>query len=134
MTSQPRTYGGWRRRRGIGLFGLGSTATFTLLGLFIVLLVTVAACPGALLYLATPAVVGGGLGLVRHGGVPVVQLVLQRARWWRASRCGWTRYRAEALVSTAGTVQLPGTLAPLELLSAQDGYGGTYGLIRDRHT
>jgi hypothetical protein len=134
MTSQPRTYGGWRRSRGIGLLGLGTTATFTLLGVFIVLLVTAAIEPAALLYLAPPAVIACGTGMIRRNGVPVIQLFLQRARWWQASRCGWTRYRAEALVSSTGTVQLPGTLTALELLSAQDGYGGTYGLVRDRHT
>ena len=31
-------------------------------------------------------------------------------------------------------LQLPGTLAATELLSAEDGRGGRYGLVRDRHT
>ena len=29
---EPRTYGGWRRRRGIGLFGLGAAGTLAVLG------------------------------------------------------------------------------------------------------
>ena len=33
-----------------------------------------------------------------------------------------------------GVLQLPGTLAATELLSAEDGRGGRYGLVRDRHT
>src|SRR5262249_53520936 len=33
-----------------------------------------------------------------------------------------------------GVLQLPGTLAASELISAEDGTGGRYGLVRDRHT
>jgi hypothetical protein len=131
---QPRTYGGWRRGRGIGLFGLGTTATFLVLGVFIALLVTAAISAGTLIWLAPPAVAGCGIGLIRRDGTPLAQTVIQRARWWRAVRCGYTRYRSEALVASAGSVQLPGVLAGLELLSAKDGYGTRYGLVRDRHT
>ena len=38
------------------------------------------------------------------------------------------------MVRHTGVLQLPGTLAATELLSAEDGYGGRYGLVRDRHT
>ena len=137
MTAHPepaRTYGGWRRRRGIGLFGLGTAATFILLGLFIMLLVTAAVSAGTLLYLAPPLVIGCGAGLPRVHGTPVAQLALQRMRWWWASSRGYTRDSAEALVTSAGTTELPGTLTALELLSAEDGYGSRYGLVRDRHT
>jgi hypothetical protein len=133
-STQPRTYGGWRRRRGIGLFGLDTTATFVLLGLFIMLLVTAAIAPAVLVWLAPPVIAGCGAGLIRRGGTPVAQLAVQRIRWRIAVRRGWTRYRAEALVTLTGAVQLPGVLAGLELLSAEDGYGGRYGLVRDRRT
>ncbi|MBV9444668.1 MAG: hypothetical protein JO345_02035 [Streptosporangiaceae bacterium] len=129
----PRTYGGWRRSRGIGLFGLGATATFLLLGVFIVMMIIAALSPGLLLYLAPPVVTGCAIGLVRTGGMPVAQLGLRRVRWWWATSHGYTRYRAEAIATTE-TVQLPGLLAGLELLSAEDGYGTRYGLVRDRHT
>jgi hypothetical protein len=131
---QPRTYGGWRRGRGIGLFGLGTTATFLLLGVFIALLISAAISLGTLIYLAPPAVAGCGIGLVRRGGTPLAQIGVQRARWWWAIHRGWTRYRAEALVTSTGSVQLPGVLAALELISAEDGYGTRYGLVRDQHT
>jgi hypothetical protein len=134
MTAPPRTYGGWRRSRGIGLFGLGTTATFILLGVFIALLIIAALSPGMLLYLAPPCVGGCAIGLIRIGGMPLAQLGLRRMRWWWAASHGYTRYRAEALVTSTGTVQLPGLLAGLELLSAEDGYGTRYGLIRDRRT
>jgi hypothetical protein len=130
----PRTYGGWRRRRAIGLFGLGTAATLIMLGLFIILLVTAATSAGMLLYLAPPVVIGCGIGLLRVRGTPVAQLVLQRTRWWWATSRRHTRYCAEAMVSSSGTTELPGTLTALELLSAEDGYGGRYGLVRDRHS
>ena len=37
-----RTYGGWRRSRGIGLLGLGPAATFVLLGCFAALILIAA--------------------------------------------------------------------------------------------
>ena len=37
---EPRTYGGWRRRRGIGLFGLGAAGTLAVLGALLVLIIT----------------------------------------------------------------------------------------------
>ena len=134
MTAEPRLYGGWRRSRGIGLFGLGTTATFTLLGAFILLLIVAAVSPALLLYLAPPVVLGSGVGLIRVGGIPLLQLGLQRVRWRWASSHGHTRYRAESLLTETGTIQLPGVLATQDLLSAEDGYGGRYGLVRDRRT
>jgi hypothetical protein len=132
--AEPRTYGGWRRTRGVGLLGLGTTATFALLAAFVVVLVTAALSVQALVYVGPPVLVACALGLVRAGGIPLAQLGVQRVRWWWGTSRGYTRYRAESLVAHAGTVQLPGMLTATELLSAEDGYGGHYGLVRDRHT
>jgi hypothetical protein len=72
---QRRTYGGWRRGRGIGLFGLGTTATFLILGVFIALLVAAAISPGTLIWLAPPTVTGAGsgwsAGTARRPGIPL---------------------------------------------------------------
>jgi hypothetical protein len=131
---QVRTYGGWRRSRGIGLFGLGTTATFILLGMFAAVLVTVAAWPAGLFYIVPLAAVAAAVTFVRIGGVPAGQHAVQRVRWWRGTRRGHTVYRVDALVARLGTASLPGMLAATELISAEDGYGGHYGLVRDRHT
>ena len=72
--------------------------------------------------------------MIRVGGVPLAQLAVQRLRWWRGTRAGHTTYRAEVVQPHTGVLQLPGTLAATELLSAEDGTGGRYGLVRDRHT
>ena len=131
---QARTYGGWRRSRSIGLLGLGPTATLILLGCAVALLLVAAVSLKTLLFVAPPALLAGAASLIRVGGVPIAQLGVQRLRWWRGTTAGHTSYRAEVVLRHTGVLQLPGTLAATELLSAEDGYGGRYGLVRDRHT
>lgn len=131
---QVRTYGGWRRSRGIGLLGLSSAATFVLLGGLVALMLLAAFSLRAALYVAPPAVLAGAAGMIRIGGVPIAQLAVQRMRWQSGTSAGHTSYRADVVLQHAGVLQLPGTLAATGLLSAEDGYGGRYGLVRDRHT
>jgi hypothetical protein len=133
-TGQVRTYGGWRRSRSIGLLGLGPAATFALIGSFAALLLIAAFSLKAALYVAPPAVMAGAAGVIRAGGTPVAQLAVQRLRWWHGTKAGHTSYRAEIVKHHTGVLQLPGTLAATELLSAEDGYGGRYGLVRDQRT
>jgi hypothetical protein len=129
-----RTYGGWRRSRGIGLLGLGPVATLVMLGCCAALILIAATSLRALLYVAPLAVFAGAVSLIRVGGVPLAQIAVQRLRWWRGTRAGHTTYRAEVALLHTGVLQLPGTLAATELLSAEDGAGGRYGLVHDRHT
>ncbi len=131
---QARTYGGWRRSRSIGLLGLGPAATFVLLGGFTVLVLAAAVSIKSLLYVGPPAVLAAAAGLIRVGGVPLAQLAVQRLRWQRGVSADYTSYRADVVLQHTGVLQLPGTLAATELLSAEDGTGGRYGLVRDRHT
>jgi hypothetical protein len=131
---QVRTYGGWRRTRGIGLLGLGPAATFALLAALIVVLILTALSLRTLLYIGPPVLLAAATTLIRPGGTPIAQLAIQRLRWWHGTRTGQTGYRADVVRRHAGVLQLPGTLAATELLSAEDGYGGRYGLVRDRHT
>jgi hypothetical protein len=130
----PRDYGGWRLRRGIGLFGLGLGGTAVVLGAMLVLIITAAASPAALLYVAPPLLVGGGAGLARAGGEPLALAALRRARWRYASSRDWTRYRVAVVAEHSPAWRLPGVLAPLALLDAEDGYGGRYALVLDRRT
>ncbi|RAY15438.1 hypothetical protein DPM19_09530 [Actinomadura craniellae] len=132
MKHEPRTYGGWRQRRGVGLLGLDTTATFTALGAAMGVVLIAAVVPGLLPYLLPPVALGAALGLVRVGGEPPARLAWARWRWWWGSRRGHTRYRAGVVVDHPRAFQLPGVLAPLTLLSAEDGYGGRYGVVWDR--
>ena len=131
---QVRTYGGWRRSRSIGLLGLGPAATFVLLGSFAALLLVATVSLKALLYVGPPAMLAGAAGVIRVGGIPLAQLAVHRLRWQYGTSAGHTGYRAEVVARHAGSLQLPGTLATAELLSAEDGHGGRYGLVRDRRT
>ncbi|MEU8124921.1 SCO6880 family protein [Spirillospora sp. NPDC049024] len=132
MEHDIRTYGGWRRRQGIGLLGLDTTSTFIALGTAMLLVLVAATAPRLLVYLLPPALIGGALSLIRVGGVPLARIVLARCRWhWGVWR-GHTRYRAGVVIDHPRAFQLPGVLAPLTLLSAEDGYGGRYGIVWDR--
>ena len=133
--SPVRTYGGWRRSRGIGLLGLGPAATFVLLGCFAALVLVAAFSLRLLLYVAPPAAAGrrrrgdpGRRGAARPARGAAAALVARHPRGPhqlpRRGRAG----------STPGSCSCPGTLAATELLSAEDGHGGRYGLVRDRHT
>jgi hypothetical protein len=129
-----RTYGGWRRSRSMGLLGLGPAATLALLGSFAILILVAAIALRALLYVAPPVVLGWSAGVIRAGGTPLAQVAVQRLRWQHGTRAGYTSYHAEVVRRHTGMLTLPGALAATGLLSAEDGCGGRYGLVRDRHT
>ena len=133
-TDTPRDYGGWRRRRGIGMFGFGAAGTAAVLGALLVLIITATADAAALLYLAPPVLLAGGLGLARIGGEPLALAALRRIRWQYGSARNWTRYRAAVVAEHSPGFPMPGVLAPLTLLDAEDGYGGRYGIVLDRRT
>ena len=105
-----------------------------MLAALLVLIITAAASPAALLYVAPPLLAGGGVGLARVGGEPLALAALRRARWRYASSRDWTRYRVAVVAEHSPAWRLPGVLAPLALLDAEDGYGGRYGLVLDRRT
>jgi hypothetical protein len=134
QTQAPRDYGGWRRRRGIGLLGLGAAGTVAVLGALLVLIIVAAADARATVYVAPPVLAAGGLGLARLGGEPLALAGLRRARWRYASSRKYTRYRVAVVAEQSPDYQLPGVLAPMALLDAEDGYGGRYGIVLDRRT
>src|ERR1039457_6182936 len=88
---RPRDYGGWRRRRGIGLWGLGASGTFAALAAPVVVILVAAVDVRALIYVGPPLLVAAVLGLARVGGEPVAFKVLRRFRWSYASARGYTR-------------------------------------------
>ncbi len=129
-----RTYGGWRRSRGIGLLGLGPAATSVLLGGLTLVLIIATVSIRTLPYVAPPAVLAAAAALIRPNGTPLALLAVHRLRWWHATRTGQAGYRADIVRRHTGTIDLPGPLAATELLSAEDGFGGRHGLVRDRRT
>jgi hypothetical protein len=88
----------------------------------------------ALLYVIPLAVATAGLGLARVSGESLALTALRWLRWSYASARDYTKYQVTAVADYVGELTLPGVLAALALLSADDGCGGRYGLIWDRHT
>ncbi len=132
--ARPRDYGGWRRRRSIGLWGLGTAGTFAVLAAALTLVVVAAVDVRALVYAGPPVLIAAGAGLARIGGEPLALRVLRRVRWQVASARGYTRYRVDVVTEHLGGFTLPGVLASAALLSAEDGYGGRYGIVWDRRS
>ena len=131
---RPRDYGGWRLSRGIGMMGLGTTGTLAVLGAVLALIITGTADARALLYMGPPVLAAGAAGLIRKSGEPLTMIVLRRARWWHGSARKRSHFRADVVREHSPAFTLPGVLAPLALLDAEDGYGGRYGLVLDRRT
>jgi hypothetical protein len=131
---RPRDYGGWRRRRGIGLWGLGTAGTFAVLAGAVVVILVAAVDVRAAGYVAPPVIAAGVLGLARIGGEPLGVKAIRRLRWWHASARGYTKYRVSVVTEHSAGFTLPGVLAPAALLSAENGYGGRYGIVWDRRT
>jgi hypothetical protein len=127
-----RTYGGWRRRRSIGLFGLGLNATLILLGGLVVLMLSGMFAPMFALYFLPVMAVAFLLAAVPVRGESMLSFLLSRLRWWWAKVLGHTRYRAGVMVEHPRAFQLPGVLAPVTLLSCEDGRGGRFGLAWNR--
>lgn len=132
IETRVRTYGGWRRARGIGLFGMGQGQTFAALAMVVGLLVVVSVNLVVGLYLLPVVAVVLAMFVLRWGGVPLSHAVAQRLRWWWGSMHGWTEYRGGVVTEHPRAWQLPGVLAPTTLLSAEDGGARRFGVVYHR--
>jgi len=106
----PRDYGGWRRRRGIGLFGLGAAGTLAVLGALLALAVAATADTASLLYIAPPILIAGGVSLARVGGEPLASAAMRRLRWQYGSARNYTRYRAAVVAEHSRPSRCPASL------------------------
>lgn len=129
-----RLFGGWRRARGMGLWGLGTGATAVVLVCALVPLLLAAASLRLGLTAALPAASVAGLTLSRVRGVPLGHVAYRRLRWTWGTLHGRRALRAGAAVVLEQAWRLPAPLASTELISAEDGRGGTFALVHDRRT
>src|SRR5205814_1346988 len=113
---QVRTYGGWRRSRGMGLMGLGSAQTLVVLIALTTLIISVALSPTVLAVVIAPALAIIGGTVLRWDGVPLLHGLMQRVRWGWGSARGYTSYRSGVSAAHAQAWRLPGLLAPTTLL------------------
>ena len=126
-----RTYGGWRRSRGMGLLGLGPGQTLLVLGTVTVLVIAATADAALLAVAAVPALAVLGLVLVRFDGVPLGAGLVQWLRWQLATARGFTSYRSGVMVAGPHAWGLPGVLAPTTLIAVSDP-GGDYAIVHNR--
>ena len=126
-----RTYGGWRRSRGMGLLGLGPGQTLLLLGTLTVLVIAATADAALLAVAAVPALAVLSLVLVRLDGVPLGAGLVQRLRWQLATARGHTSYRSGLMVAGPHAWGLPGVLAPTTLIAVSDP-GGDYAIVHNQ--
>ncbi|MFF0097690.1 SCO6880 family protein [Micromonospora sp. NPDC005257] len=130
--AQVRTYGGWRRARGMGLFGLGPMQTFTVLAAITALIVSGSLGLRALAVTAGPCALLVALLVLRWDGVPLSAGIAQRVRWLVGTSRGYTSYRSGVMVAGEHAWQLPGVLAPTTLLTVADESGGGYAVVYNR--
>ena len=129
-----RTYGGWRRTRGIGMFGLDTTGTVTLLAATVGLLLLATASPKVAAIAAVPVLGILATMVVEVGGTSIGRTASRRLRWTWAQACGHTLYRADAVARHPGAWDLPGVLAPTCLVSTRDATGHWFALVWNRRT
>lgn len=134
VSAPPRTYGGWRRRRGIGIGSLdGRQSAVVLIAVGVVVISSAISLTLAAVMLL-PAAAAVGVSLAHWDGVWAVDAALARFRFARASRAGQTSYRAGVVVDHPRAWQLPGSLASSRCITVEDGRGGHYALVWDRRT
>ena len=131
-SSRQPTYGGWRRSRPLGLFGLGFAQTMVVLAAMTAALITVSVNLSAIAVIGPicAAVVVGNVA--QWNGVPLSQALIQRARWSAGSARGRTSYVGGVMAATQHAWQLPGVLAATALLSIDTGRGGRCGVVWHR--
>jgi hypothetical protein len=132
--SEVPTYGGWRKARGMGLFGLGPGATLVVLGVVMGGFVLAAASFRLFLLTLPLAAVAIGATLARWQGETVWDRARRRARWIWGRRQGYTTFHGGVAGAHAGAWQLPGLLAPTRLVDAEDGRGGRFGVVHDQRS
>lgn len=132
-TERVRTYGGWRRSRGMGLMGLGPWQTLLVLGATALLIIAATVSFAAFAVIAVPCAVALVGVIARNDGVPLAYGLVVRLRWWHATTRGHTSYRSGVMVAGDHAWGLPGLLAPTRLLSVPDP-AGEFGVVYNPRT
>jgi hypothetical protein len=133
-TRTVRTYGGWRRARGIGLFGLDTTSSLALLACAVALILLATISPRLAAVTAVPVLLLLAVGVVRVNGTPLAAAAARWLRWTHAQARGHTHYRSLTTIGRPAAADLPGVLAPTRLLTATDAQGHEWGLVWNRRT
>jgi len=129
-----RTYGGWRKARGLGLFGQGTGATIVILGTIMVALVLAATSLKLFALWLAPGGFVIAVTVTRWQGETLWDRVHRRTRWRWGAMHGYHSLRAGVVVEHQRAWELPGLLAPTRVLSVDDGRNGHFGIVHDQRT
>lgn len=133
-SSDAPTYGGWRKTRGIGLFGLGTGGTLVVLGVVMVELILASVSFRVFLYGILPAVFTITVTVLRWQGETLWDRTLRRFRWTWGSMRGYRSLRGGVLIEHNDAWSLPGVLAPTRIVEIDDGRGERFGMVHDQRT
>jgi hypothetical protein len=126
---QIRTYGGWRRARSMGMFGLGPGASILVLAAITLPLFASPFGMSAFLVAAGPSAVVLAALLLRFDGVPIIHVLTRRWRWLAGASRAQAGYQLRVVADPRQARPLPGVLAPTRLLPVTDPGGGDFGVI-----
>jgi hypothetical protein len=129
-----RTYGGWRRTRGIGLFGLGEAASIVVIGATLLVLGSASFNISWVLITGPIAAVVILATVMKRDGESLAAIALRRMRWSKGKLAGYQALRAGVVTEELGAWDLPGPLAPTRLISVHDNLAGSYGLVWDQRS
>ena len=133
-SSAPRTYGGWRERRGFGIAGMDGRATAVAIGVGVLALGIGMFTTAGLLVMAPVLLAVAGATVLRWRGEPVLVLVRRHAAFRRARRKGWATLAAGSGRPAGAQWTLPGPLAPTLLIDALDDRARPWAVIWDRRS
>ena len=134
-TPSIRTYGGWRRSRGIGVGSLDTRQTVALMvaiGGITFVTAVFGAGPGLLTLPFVLAVVA--VCVWRRDGILLLDYMAAAMSFRRARARGETSYRGQVMVPWPKAGRLPGMLASTELLDVEVPGRERCGLVWDRRT
>jgi hypothetical protein len=116
----------------MGLFGAGPGVTVAVLGCVLLPLLIASRDLKSGAIAAIPCCLLAATLLVKVDGVSLGRVVHRRAAWFSGSRRGKASHRAATVMDHPDAWTLPGVLEPTRLLTAQDGRGGTFGVVWNR--
>lgn len=120
-TQQPRSYGGWRRSRSIGLGSMDTRQTVMVTSaIFIPIAVVFFVGRNAGLIAAVPGAFVAVLAMLQRNGVLVMDMLTARLRWQLADLRNETLYQAQVFAELPEVLDLPGVLAPTKLLAVEE--------------
>ncbi|MGQ0680627.1 MAG: SCO6880 family protein [Actinomycetota bacterium] len=130
------TYGGWRKTRGLGFFGLSEVASFVMLATVVVALILASVSIRAFFSFVPLGALIMGVLVFRWRGETLGLKGKRAFRWWWGVQSGFNIYRAADSVERTGRIHLPSVLGPTRMVPVRHRHNREqdYGLVHDQRT